>query len=1213
MKRFHAKVGIERKILTSILWVGILPMAVALVVGYITARQSQSNAVQQTLLTASAKTAEGLVRETSSRLRMAELLAQDPDVVKLMSTLVGAGEGAPRPLAPDPDGPFASWLTWQKIQNEDWPPVISLYSPSGSILMSFNLEVADERLSQVSVAETAPAEYTEPQFIGFNLYDDGRITGTIVAPVEDPASGALLGYLTIESGLNSLLRYALGGGTAADPSRREMDSYQLVTIFPGNAIVATGLRLDPETEQPVLDGGFPTHPALEKELKPRPDSGSMHISNYTTAGTGTRENVLLAYQRLNSSGFQQYGIYFVAFRPTSLVFSTINRAALLALLGCVLFIAVLCINAYRDVHNNIVRPVSLLNEGAQIIRQGDFDLKLKIGTGDEIEELAQSFNKMAVALNRNIQKLEASEEKYRSLVTSMRDGIYQTDAEGHISFLNPAGVHILGFDNVDQATGVNLREMFIDPVDFDPKSGSLDLPESEERSRVWMRRQDGRTVCVELTRNRMIDENGLAVGLEGIIRDVTKSVRLEQEARERSERISVINQIANVINSSLEAGRLYESLVAELRKLVDFDYASVALLGDAGVTFDGRQLWPEEAVGPGFTFSMDAQHSYAAWVARERRCLLIEDLKATPSPFSDQFPDFVRSCLCVPLYATGRIIGTLNLASSAVSAFNQAHVETLEQMAPHLAVAIRNAQLLVNLQLSLEEVSRAREKLAEANDELKTLDEMKTNLLSNVSHELRTPLVSVMGYTDMILNGKAGPLNKTQQDYLEISLRNVEKLVTLIENLLDFSRLHRGDERLIFDSFDLVECAKSSVQVVKPLADSHGIRVNLDVPDSPVMVEGDKGKLGQVFNNLLSNAVKFNQPAGSVDLKLNVGPREVEITVSDTGIGIPEEALSKIFTRFYQYDASSTRKYGGTGIGLAIVQDIVRLHGSTITVQSKPGQGSTFRFSLALAEPREPQGDTPAQDTHILVELITRDRALSNQVRHFLHTENMDMIHATSLERALSLLDRHSPDVIMLDANGAQEDNATLDTLLKHQESKNVPILLVTNDDTLYRRYHTSIAARIKGSFRKSTLLSGIHNALNRGVPAEVVPGEKVLCVDDDPEILTFMQRCLEAEGYETETCMSGEEGLKRALSGQFGLVLLDIAMPGMDGWQVCQRIKNDSSLNGVKVYMVTAKPIDRDLSVMRESGADGFLLKPFHPEDLVQLVQALEIRATAK
>jgi len=1208
MRRRKSRAGIERKILTSILWVSILPMTVAIVFGYFSARFGQRSATEQTLATVATKTADGITQESLNRLRLATTFTAHPTVLE---AIAAAGEGQLDPASPQAArvrDAFMPLMLWQSANDEDADSSVGLYNAKGQRIFSIGATAPSPTVTQYALN---PPD--EAQFVDFTDRDFQDFVGVILAPILDTATGERAGYVMLELGIDSILEYTLGASVLDQDLGGTLNQYRMAIRFPSGGELTASLVPTPDGEDTFIKIA-PIDRQLKEQLDKQPDSGSLVIRDYVAAPDEPASDVLLAYHRLNGVHFQNASIWFLTYRPTDLVYTQINRYAVLALMGCVMLIAVLCLRAYRDVHNNIVRPLSLLNEGAQIIRQGDFDLKLKIGTGDEIEELAQSFNRMALTLNKNVQQLEASEEKHRMLVHTMRDGIYQANRQGDITFLNPAGVAILGFDSVEQAIGRNLHDMFIDPVDLDPSSGGLDLPEGDERTRVWMRRQDGRTICVELTRSRMIDDRGQAVGIEGNMRDITKSVRLEQEARERSERISAINQIANVINSSLEAGRLYESLVAELRKLVAFNYASVALLGDSGLSFDCRQLWPEEAAGPGHAFTLDGMESYAAWVARERRCLRLEDLRGANEFPAGQFPEFVRSCLCVPLYATGRIIGTLNLGSKTPAAFTAAHAETIEQMAPHLAAAIRNAQLLVNLQLSLEEVSRAREKLAEVNDELKTLDEMKTNLLSNVSHELRTPLVSVMGYTDMILAGKAGPINKTQQEFLEISLRNVEKLVTLIENLLDFSRLHRGDERLIFDTFDLVDCARASIQVVKPLADSQGLTLGIVAPSTPVLVEGDKGKMGQVFNNLLSNALKFNSPGGRVDVRLNVGPREVEVTVSDTGIGIPKEALDKIFTRFYQYDASSTRKYGGTGIGLAIVHDIVRLHGSTITVQSEVGKGSVFRFVLALAEPtRKSDGDPADQETHILVQLITRDRALSTQVRHLLQAEGMDMIHATTLERAVDLLSRHSPDCILFDANAPGQDESLLDALLARPEAHGVPVLLLTADDALYERHRGIVAARLKSNFRKSTLLSGIHNAMNRGVHTGEPIGNKVLCIDDDAEILTFMHRCLTTEGYETETCPSGEEGLARAASREFGLVLLDISMPGMDGWETCRRLKNNPALGGIKVYMVTAKPIERNIDLLRECGADGFLLKPFRPEDLVQLVHGLELRAAAK
>ncbi len=1199
------RVGIERKILTSILWVGILPMAVALIVGYMTARIGASGAVRETLEISARKTVEGAERDVAARLGMATRLASAPSVIGVLTSSREEARGA---TSSEDMAPLAAWLAGQAVVGEDIASVLSLYDSS-------------ERLVYTTETETPPAELmpaiyprdpVDAQFCDFDI-SSLHYTGTIIAPVRQEETGELLGYLTVQSGINSLLKFALG--EAADNSKA-LDSYQVVLVPPTGLPMVTWLRYDDE-DNPSIETYQADASVGQRLSEHSQPSGSFIIPDYRLRPEDEARDVLMAFQALSGLRFGDMDFYLTAYRPTRLIYYQINRVALLALAGCVLFIAVLCVNAYRDVHNNIVRPISLLNEGAQIIRQGDFDLKLKIGTGDEIEELASSFNQMAQTLSRNIEQLETSEERHRSLVTSMRDGIYQTDVEGLITFLNPAGVAILGFDTVDQAISNNLRNMFIEPIDFDPMNTEPELPDAQERSRFWMKRWDDQTICVELSRNPLRDETGRPIGMEGMMRDITKSVQLEEEARQRSERISAINQIANVINSSLEAGRLYESLVVELKKLVDFDYASVALLSESGIEFGGRQLWPEEEVDSGYTFTLDGQRSYAAWVARERQCLLVEDLEDGSSPFGEQFPDYVRSCLCVPLYATGRIIGTLNLGSKIRSAFSRTSVEALEQMAPHLAVAIRNAQLLVNLQLSLEEVTRAREKLYEVNEELKTLDELKTNLLSNVSHELRTPLVSVMGYTDMIVNGKAGPINKMQQEYLEISLRNVEKLVTLIENLLDFSRLHRGDERLVFDTFDLVDCAKTSMQIVQPLADGRNIAVELHVPDAPILVEGDKGKMGQVFNNLLSNAVKFNKNGGRVDIEMEPTQYDVAVTVRDTGIGIPKEALEKVFTRFYQYDASSTRKYGGTGIGLAIAQDIARLHGSSITVSSGLGEGSTFRFTLALAVTEErpqvvevfPVGD----DSHVLVELVSRDRALSTQIHDVLLPETMDLIHAVNAERAIAVAERHNPDCLLVDVSDLDEDGPVIDALLENPRTSELPIVLLTNDADIYEKYRPTVSARVARSFRKSSLLSGIHNALSKGAHIEQPTGDKVLCIDDDPEILTFMDRCLSSEGYVLEQCETGQEALEKVATREFGLVLLDIAMPGMDGWETCERIRSDPALDGIKIYMVTAKPIDRNMKRIRECGADGFLLKPFRSEDLIQLVQGLEFRTAAK
>jgi PAS domain S-box-containing protein len=1179
-----------------------------MLVGLYIARQGQGNSVAQTLLTAAQKTSSGLRIAAIGQLSSVRNLAHDSRIVsELMST------GSDEPVQQDSEEAEESLREYllQRTGPESpdaLPSAIVLYNAQGDVIFGTH-DLPDD----IGARLESPDAIVEPRYIDFaNWPDSTRYVTQTVAPVYSPRGNETIGFVSTVVDITALLKFALGHDPYRDNEPSRGDTFQIAHLDRSGMTVS---RLDPKRDGPVLTARTHLDKRISDAILRSENKNSGTIRPVWFAHTGSINDSFVAYDRL----FDGESIFILVSRSAADVYWIIYMSGLAALGGSVVLMAFLSLNAYRNVHNNIVRPVLLLNEGAQIIGQGDLELKLKIGTGDEIEELASSFNKMALALKRNIRQLEESEEKYRSLVTSMRDGIFQTDPGGIIGFMNLAGAEVFGFAQVDEALGKNIREMFLESDDLERFNTALNEAGFVERTRVWMKRQDGRAICVELSGNLMHDDAGAVIGVEGIFRDVTKSVRLEHEARARAERLSAINQIANVINSSLEAGRLYESLVVEIKKLVDFDYAELALLMETGHAFEARQLWPEHGEVVDREYPVGDESICSAWVAQRQECLLVDSLDEDGAAFAGQFPPNTESCVCLPLYATGRIIGTLNLGSNRRSAFSKHDVEVLEQVAPHVAVAIRNAHLLENLQLSLEEVTRAREKLHEANEELKTLDEMKTNLLSNVSHELRTPLVAVMGYTDMIFNGKVGPVNEVQKDYLGISLRNIEKLVTLIENLLDFSRLHRGAETLVFGSFDLTECARLSMQIVQPVADGREIALQLNAPEDPVIVEGDKGKMGQVFNNLLSNAVKFNHKGGTVTVEIRPTAASVEVEVRDTGIGIPEEALDKVFTRFYQYDSSSTRKYGGTGIGLSIAQDIARLHGSRITATSEVGVGSMFRFSLPLRESRLQESGEGGSDestqpgTRLLVELVTNDRALSMQIRTLLMAEGMDVIHALSAGHAVTLAHRHSPDCVIVDVESKDNGNEILDTMLAESVSRDLPVIMLTSDEELYGRYESKVASRVKRTFRKSALLGAIHYAVGRAIGVTEPPGHRILCVDDDSEVITFMVRCLDAEGYEVSHCASGEEAIQLLANGDFGLVLLDIAMPGMDGWEACRRIKSDPATAGINVYMVTAKPIESSSPEFRRSAADGYLLKPFHAEDLLELVQGLPLLRVTK
>ncbi|HET8945926.1 MAG TPA: HAMP domain-containing sensor histidine kinase, partial [Candidatus Polarisedimenticolia bacterium] len=269
------------------------------------------------------------------------------------------------------------------------------------------------------------------------------------------------------------------------------------------------------------------------------------------------------------------------------------------------------------------------------------------------------------------------------------------------------------------------------------------------------------------------------------------------------------------------------------------------------------------------------------------------------------------------------------------------------------------------LERSLKELAEARASLQERNaqlerlnGELRSLDEMKSNLLANVSHELHTPLVSIKGYTEMILKRKLGPLTPEQERGLLVAQKNIDRLIELIDNLLSFARLETGETQLRIEDVPLFQLVDEAIELVAERVKRRNIAITTQYEGDDLVVRGDRVKIGQVFTNLLTNAVKFNREGGRIAVAARRGRGGfVEVEVADTGIGIPPEEQEKIFERFYQVEAGPRRRYEGTGIGLAIVRDILRLHGGSIRVQSTPGQGSTFQFTLPLG--RKPDGSAP--------------------------------------------------------------------------------------------------------------------------------------------------------------------------------------------------------------------------------------------------------------
>ncbi|MGZ4199104.1 MAG: ATP-binding protein [Thermoleophilia bacterium] len=292
--------------------------------------------------------------------------------------------------------------------------------------------------------------------------------------------------------------------------------------------------------------------------------------------------------------------------------------------------------------------------------------------------------------------------------------------------------------------------------------------------------------------------------------------------------------------------------------------------------------------------------------------------------------------LVVPLAAKDRRLGMLCFLTRGAEAIRDDKLAALGPLSSQLAVALRN--ILYN------------EELAHKNDELTHLDQLKSDFMATMSHELRTPLTSVIGYSDMLLSGVTGEMNEKQTNFVESILKNGEHLLNLINDVLDLTKIEAGRLELNREPVDLRSALLGVLPIVKPRAADKRIKISSFLPTDVPPVMADAAKLNQILLNLLTNAIKYTHENGNVSVEARIKEDFVELWVTDTGIGISQEDVDRIFQRFTQVDSSASRTQGGTGLGLAITRELVELHGGEIRVQSKLGKGSSFIFTLPISK-----------------------------------------------------------------------------------------------------------------------------------------------------------------------------------------------------------------------------------------------------------------------
>ena len=499
---------------------------------------------------------------------------------------------------------------------------------------------------------------------------------------------------------------------------------------------------------------------------------------------------------------------------------------------------------------------------------------------------------------------------------------------------------------------------------------------------------------------------------------------------------------------------------------------------------------------------------------------------------------------------------------------------------------LKQRKLALNLKEESQKKDReARERLEGKNAELlesqkaaEAANEAKSTFLANMSHELRTPLNAIIGYSEMLIEDAEDENEDFIPDLDKIN-NSGKHLLGLINDILDLSKVESGKMELYLESFELEKVISEIESTIKPLIEKNKNSLKIEYVSNEKTMKADVTKVRQILLNLLSNSAKFTKEG---EISITVSNSEslenaIDFTVADTGIGMTPDQVEKVFKPFTQADEKTTRKFGGTGLGLTITKMFAEMMGGNIEIQSKEGNGTTFVVTIPLnvvdlSKEKIDLNDKVSEDAGYTILVIDDDDNAQDMMKKFLEKQDFTVLQAKNGEDGLKLAAEFMPDAITLDVMMPEMDGwEVLAALQANEVTKNIPVIMLTisnEPDIGYSLGATDYLTKPVNWDELSTILK------KHQIESD---SQSILIVEDDEITRDMLSKSLETNQFKVKTAVNGKEALDKIRSSKPGLILLDLMMPEMDGFEFAERLRENKEWLNIPVVVITAKDLTKE------------------------------------